>query len=136
MRAAFQLRYWILGLGFRVLGLSWDNGKENGNYYSILWLYWDNGKEKGNYYSIWGLYCHNGKENGNYRSRLGVIFGAFEAVYVAACNARARVSGLHAVSEVNTMQGRYFDKRCCPHLLVDLPGSWFVIVSTFGYASC
>ena len=45
-----------------------DNGKENGNYYSILFgLYWDNGKENGNYYSIlFGLYWDNGKENGNY----------------------------------------------------------------------
>ena len=34
----------ILGLGFS------DNGKENGNYYSILGLYRDNGKENGNYY--------------------------------------------------------------------------------------
>ena len=31
--------YWY-GLGFR------DNGKENGNYYSILGLYWDYGKRK------------------------------------------------------------------------------------------
>ena len=28
-----------------------DNGKENGNYYSILGLYRDNGKENGNYYN-------------------------------------------------------------------------------------
>ena len=28
-----------------IFGLYWDNGKENGNYYSILGLYWDNGKE-------------------------------------------------------------------------------------------
>ena len=38
-------------------GLKGDNGKENGNYYSILGLYGDNGKENGNYYSIgliWG----------------------------------------------------------------------------------
>ena len=46
------------------MGLYWDNGKENGNYYSILGipvkgfigvllgLYRDNGKEKGNYYNI------------------------------------------------------------------------------------
>ena len=27
-----------------VLGLYWDNGKENGNYYSILELYRHNGK--------------------------------------------------------------------------------------------
>ena len=39
-----------------MLGLYWDNGKENGNYYSMLGLYWDNGKENGNYYSILGLY--------------------------------------------------------------------------------
>ena len=31
-----------LGVYMRViLGLYWDNGKENGNYYSILGLYWD-----------------------------------------------------------------------------------------------
>ena len=29
-----------------------DNGKENGNYYSILGLYGDNGKENGKYYSF------------------------------------------------------------------------------------
>ena len=53
-----------------------DNGKENGNYYSImgynLILYWDNGKENGNNYSIMGynilLYWDNGKENGNYQN--------------------------------------------------------------------
>ena len=33
-----------------MLGLYRDNGKENGNYYSILGLYRDNGKENGNYY--------------------------------------------------------------------------------------
>ena len=37
-----------------ILGLYRDNGKQNGNYYSIigyiLWFYWDNGKENGNYY--------------------------------------------------------------------------------------
>ena len=37
-----------------ILGLYWDNGKANGNYYSILGLYWENGKENGNYYSILG----------------------------------------------------------------------------------
>ena len=31
-------------------GFFWDNGKENGNYYSKLVLYSDNGKENGNYY--------------------------------------------------------------------------------------
>ena len=39
-------------------GLYWDNGKANGNYYSIrviMGLYWDNGKENGNYYSILGV---------------------------------------------------------------------------------
>ena len=39
-----------------MLGLYRDNGKENGNYYSImgyiLGLYGDNGKENGSYYSI------------------------------------------------------------------------------------
>ena len=29
-----------------------DNGKENGNYYSILGLYRDNGKENGNYFLL------------------------------------------------------------------------------------
>ena len=28
-----------------ILGLYRENGKENGNYYSILGFYWDNGKE-------------------------------------------------------------------------------------------
>ena len=39
-------------------GGDWDNGKENGNYYSILGIYGDNGKENGNYYlgfRVWGL---------------------------------------------------------------------------------
>ena len=38
--------------------LTWDNGKENGNYYNGfrvqglgLGLYWGNGKESGNYYN-------------------------------------------------------------------------------------
>ena len=67
--------YNVRGLGFRVtwnskriqppcrdymgfiLGLYWDNGKENGNYYSILGLlYRDNGKENGNYYSTPDLF--------------------------------------------------------------------------------
>ena len=48
-----------------------DNGKENGNYYSMLGLYWENGKENGNYYSMLGLYWENGKENGNYRDYEG-----------------------------------------------------------------
>ena len=34
-------------------GIFWDNGKENGNYYSIMGY-------------ILGLYRNNGKENGNY----------------------------------------------------------------------
>ena len=39
-----------------------NNGKENGNYYSIFGLYWENGKEHGNYYKgyigvILGLAC-------------------------------------------------------------------------------
>ena len=32
------LGFRVQGLGFRVQG--WDNGKENGNYYSILGFYW------------------------------------------------------------------------------------------------
>ena len=27
-------------LGFTIMELYWDNGKENGNYYIILGLYW------------------------------------------------------------------------------------------------
>ena len=41
-----------------MLGLYWDNGKENGDYYSklnILGLYWDNGEYNGNYYLWFGL---------------------------------------------------------------------------------
>ena len=68
-------------MGF-ILGLYWDNGKENGNYYSIigfiLGLYWDNGKENGNYYSIigfiLGLYWDIGKEKGNYHNLVGCIY--------------------------------------------------------------
>ena len=44
-----------------ISGLYRDNGKENGNYYSILGLY----------QGILGLYRDNGKENGNYSN--GVI---------------------------------------------------------------
>ena len=59
-----------------ILRLYWDNGKENGNYYSIIryivGIYWDSGKENGNYYSIIryivGIYWNSGKENGNYFS--------------------------------------------------------------------
>ena len=39
-------------------GIFWDNGKENGNYYSIM------GYSIMGY--ILGLYRNNGKENGNY----------------------------------------------------------------------
>ena len=46
-----------------ILGLSWDNGKENGNY-----------KESRGYIGyILGLSWDNGKENGNYRDYIGVI---------------------------------------------------------------
>ena len=53
--ALFCTVYWgYIGItGGSILGLYWDNGKENGNYYSILRLYWGhigtNGKENGNY---------------------------------------------------------------------------------------
>ena len=36
----------------REWGIYWDNGKDNGDYYSILGLYRDTGKENGNYYNI------------------------------------------------------------------------------------
>ena len=41
-----------------MLGLYWDNGKENGHCYSklnILGLYLDNGEYNGNYYLWFGL---------------------------------------------------------------------------------
>ena len=58
MRSPFS----CIGIIGYVLGLYWDNGKENGSYrdcrvyigYSMLGLYWDNGKENGNYYIIGG----------------------------------------------------------------------------------
>ena len=49
-----------------------DNGKENGNYYSMLGLCKDNGKENGN----WGCECKT--ENGGLRPLL------FQAVRVEA----------------------------------------------------
>ena len=43
-----------------ILGFYWDNGKENGNYYSILGLHRDSGKEYGSNYLVvngwrWGF---------------------------------------------------------------------------------
>ena len=32
----------------------------------MLGLYWDSGKENKNYYRIWGLYRDYGKEHGGY----------------------------------------------------------------------
>ena len=29
---------------YGILGLYWDNGKEDGNYFGMLGLYWDHGK--------------------------------------------------------------------------------------------
>ena len=60
-------------IGYK-LGLCWDNGQENGNYYIIIertfWIYCETSKENGNYYTItectFELYWNNGKENGNY----------------------------------------------------------------------
>ena len=70
--------YWNNGKGdgnyYSLLGLYWDNGKENGNYYSLLGLYWV--MENGNYYSLLGLYWDNGKENGNYYSIFGFAYSA------------------------------------------------------------
>ena len=58
----------------KVEWVSWDNGKENGNYKSRVG--WDNGKENGNYYRVGIMGCKllkysgyhgiSGKENGNY----------------------------------------------------------------------
>ena len=47
----------MLGLGFQIFKLYRDNGKYNGNYYSILGLYRDNGKEHGNDYSLFRFYA-------------------------------------------------------------------------------
>ena len=33
-------------------GIYWDDGKDNGNCYSIFGIYWNSGKGNGNYYSI------------------------------------------------------------------------------------
>ena len=41
-------------LSSQYFGKSWDNGKSNGNYYSILRAYRDDGKENGSYHSIMG----------------------------------------------------------------------------------
>ena len=57
----WKLGFRVQGLGLGMLGLSWDNGKERGNYYSLLGLYRDNG-ENGSSYSMLGLCWHNGKK--------------------------------------------------------------------------
>ena len=50
-----------------LLGVYWENGKENGNYRDykgcMLCRYY-----RGFVWGILGLYWHNGKENGNYYS--------------------------------------------------------------------
>ena len=55
------MRTTISGLGFRsnhwgnikpILGIM---KKEHGNCYSILGLYWENGKDNGSYYNLVGL---------------------------------------------------------------------------------
>ena len=66
------------------MGLYWDNGKENGNYYSIigyiLGLYWDSGKENGNYYSIIGYILGLYWDNANYYSIIGYILGFYGGI--------------------------------------------------------
>ena len=61
-------------------GLYRANGKEDGNYCIIigyiLGLYWDNGKENEKYYN--GLYLCNGKQNGNYYSIYWVYLAILE----------------------------------------------------------
>ena len=46
----------VIRVIYRDYGVYWgymgNNGKENGNYYSILGLYGGNGKENGNCYSV------------------------------------------------------------------------------------
>ena len=58
-----------------ILGIYWDNGKENGNYRDYRGLYRG---YMGIIGGILGLYWDNGKENGNYRDYrdyTGVILG-------------------------------------------------------------
>ena len=60
---------------YSLLGIYWDNGKENGNYsnrviyglgFRVLGLYWENGKDNGDYNN--GLYIRD------YRVYIGVYF--------------------------------------------------------------
>ena len=62
-----------------ILGLYKDNGKENGNYYSILGLYW------GYIGIILGFYWDNGKENGT-TGITGLIVGC---IFALACSPQA-----------------------------------------------
>ena len=56
---------------FSILGLYWDNGKENGNSCSILGLYWDNEKEHGSSFSILGVHLRRRARDGMGRFREG-----------------------------------------------------------------
>ena len=63
-----------------MLGLYWDNGKENGNYYSILGLYWDSGKENGSYYStIWVIIPGIGVTLELFWDYIGIVENKMEA---------------------------------------------------------
>ena len=53
-------------------GLYRDNGKQNGNYYSVLGIFLGSWKKEWNYYDILGSYRNDGKENGSYYLGLGV----------------------------------------------------------------
>ena len=53
-------------------GVLWDNGRENGNYYSILGLYGDNGKENGNRFQT---VESTQEEKGHQASRDPFVFG-------------------------------------------------------------
>ena len=90
-----------------LLGIYWDNGKSNGNYYRILGIYWDNGKENGNYYRILGVYRDNGKENGNYYWVKKFEWSDGESVEQAGC--------LHAVAGS-------LATRCRPRFISDALG--------------
>ena len=70
-----------------ILGLDWDNGKENANYMKLLYRDYVGIMEKKMETTISGVYWDNGKENGSYYN--GVIhhqklsFVAFAYCHVA-----------------------------------------------------
>ena len=65
-----------------ILGLCWDNEKENGNYYSILGQYCKNKKENGNCYSILGLYWGEWKIQWKHWCYIGIMEKKMETAVV------------------------------------------------------